>query len=403
MQASKKTYLSASVSISTHCKGKRRPEPVWLTRYRLPNGLQSERVLGKAWTKRSRAAEGYLSKGQAIALKEQFLADHSRSRAPSARKSFAKARADFISRCAREKRLRRSTLHGYEQIGERLGLRPWRGGKTWDDRQLGSFTERDVLGVYEEMLEADRAPDTLNHYRRVIRGIVGTATGSPALAWEWMPSKPDSNKLHVYTPAQVAQLKAYAYSDLDRDLCTLATEAGLRQSEQVGLKIINCDFDADGGLVRVEDAFTIRGGAAGTKSHRVRAVPMSANVREVLWRRCQGRPTHDSNGEPMHVFVEDGTENEPISAINLYRRFISACERAGLPRITYHDLRHTFGTQMVPPPGCRHRDAPAVDGPRRCEDHDALPALRAEARARREDHRGLRPPLRPRPGGRDAG
>ncbi|HTB49850.1 MAG TPA: site-specific integrase [Solirubrobacteraceae bacterium] len=351
MQAFKKAYLSASIGVSTHVKGKPRPKPVWLMRYRLPSGIQSERVLGKAWTKRTRPPEGYLSEGQAIALKEQFLADHSSSRAPSARKSFAKARADFIARCTREKRLRTSTLHGYQRIGQRLGRRLWRAGKTWDDCQLGTFTEQRVLGVYEELLDADRAADTLNHYRRVIRGIFGTAQGSVALVWEWTAPRPDSDKLHVYTPAQVERLRAHAYSDRDLDLYTLATEAGLRQSEQVGLKIINCDLDADGGLIRVEDAFTIRGGAAGTKSHRVRAVPTSANVREVLWRRCHGRPTHDSHGEPMHVFVEDGTENEPISAVNLYRRFISACERAGLPRITYHDLRHTFGTQMI-----RHPD-----------------------------------------------
>ena len=38
---------------------------------------------------------------------------------------------------------------------------------------------------------------------------------------------------------------------------------------------------------------------------------------------------------------------EPIVAADLYRRFINAGKRAGLPRLSFHELRHTFGTQAI--------------------------------------------------------
>ncbi len=49
----------------------------------------------------------------------------------------------------------------------------------------------------------------------------------------------------------------------------------------------------------------------------------------------------------MLVFEHDAKPGEPICGTSLYRRFLSAAERAGLPRLRLHDLRHTFGTQAI--------------------------------------------------------
>jgi integrase len=68
---------------------------------------------------------------------------------------------------------------------------------------------------------------------------------------------------------------------------------------------------------------------------------MSANVRRILWPFCLGKP-----GSAL-VFEHDSKPREPICGTSLYRRFRSASERAGLPRICLHELRHTFGTQAI--------------------------------------------------------
>jgi len=45
------------------------------------------------------------------------------------------------------------------------------------------------------------------------------------------------------------------------------------------------------------------------------------------------------------VFIDD--VGDWVGADRLYRRFVAAAEAAGLPRLRFHDLRHSFGTMAV--------------------------------------------------------
>ncbi len=70
---------------------------------------------------------------------------------------------------------------------------------------------------------------------------------------------------------------------------------------------------------------------------------MTDNVRAVLWPYCAGRL-----GDAL-VFEHETKPGEPICGSNLYRRFINAARRAGLPILRFHDLRHSFGTRAIRP------------------------------------------------------
>ena len=94
-------------------------------------------------------------------------------------------------------------------------------------------------------------------------------------------------------------------------------------------------------MIRFEDGYTTSGGHAGNKGRRVRSVAMSANVRAALTPYCAGKDSHEL------VFQHDAKLGEPICGTGIYRRFLSASERAGLPKLRLHDLRHTFGTQAI--------------------------------------------------------
>lgn len=285
------------------------------------------------------SARGYLTESEAIKTAGAFAEEHSTD-TPSVRRTFSAAADGFIRYCTDERGLRGSTLHEYRKIADRLATRPWRGEETWAERVLDTFTEEDLLAVRGELVAAHRSADTVNHYRRVLRGILGTHPSSPALGWEWMAHKAESEgKLRFYTPEQVDRLIAEAYYEQDEAIYTLATEAGPRLSEIRALKVCDVDFEVE--VVRFEDGYTKTGGFAGNKGRRLRSVPMSANVRRVLWPLC-----HRKDPDAL-VFEHHAKPGEPICGVSLYRRFISAGKRAGLPRIRLHELRHTFGTQAI--------------------------------------------------------
>ena len=61
----------------------------------------------------------------------------------------------------------------------------------------------------------------------------------------------------------------------------------------------------------------------------------------MLWPLCEGK-----DPEAL-VFDHDTRPGEPICGSDLYRRFVNASKRAGLPKLSYHDLRHKFGTQAI--------------------------------------------------------
>jgi integrase len=337
MQA--KSYLHGAVSLSTEHKGRPRQHPVWVLRYRVPSGKDSRKTLGNAWLRKSRPPAGYLTKAQAETVAQRYLDEHAAA-VPDDRRTLGRALADFIAYSERERRLRASTLAEYRRIAERLCAVPWRGGLTWCDRPLDTFTGEELRALRAELIQAGRSASTVNHYRRIVRGAFGTQASSPALAWQWMSAKVESEgKLRFYDPAQLMRLKRHAHSSLDAAIYTLAAEAGPRLSEICGLKVRNVDFA--NGMLRFEDGYTTRGGHAGNKGRRVRSVPMSTNVRAALLPYCQGRP-----GDQL-VFEHDSKPGEPICGISLYRRFISAAKRAELPVLRFHDLRHSFGTQAI--------------------------------------------------------
>jgi hypothetical protein len=108
MQA--QTHARVSVALSATYKGKPRPHPVWVMRYRLPSGKDSRSVIGRAWTMNDRPRAGYMSEADALLKAEAFAAEHSAD-TPDQRRPFGVALDAFLVHCRDEKglRARRST------------------------------------------------------------------------------------------------------------------------------------------------------------------------------------------------------------------------------------------------------------------------------------------------------
>src|SRR3954452_18068550 len=119
-----------------------------------------------------------------------------------------------------------------------------------------------------------------------------------------------------------------------------AAMTGLRQGELIALRW--CDVDWSATRVRVADSFT-RGAFDSPKNHRGRSVPMADRLAAELERHFQASRWRAENDL---VFAHPAT-GHVLDSSKLRKRFYVALDRAGVHHITFHGLRHTFGTQMA--------------------------------------------------------
>jgi integrase len=127
---------------------------------------------------------------------------------------------------------------------------------------------------------------------------------------------------------------------LERPIYVAAAMTGLRQGELLGLRWVDVDWSAS--RVRVAESFT-RGAFDSPKSHRGRSVPMPDRLAQELERHFQ----RSRWGSDQDLVFAHPLTGRVLDASKLRKRFTQALERAELHVITFHELRHTFGTQMA--------------------------------------------------------
>jgi integrase len=94
--------------------------------------------------------------------------------------------------------------------------------------------------------------------------------------------------------------------------------------------------------VRVADNFT-RGKFDSPKSHEGRSVPMADRLARELELNSQ-RSAYRTDEDLVFCHPRSGNVLDPSK---MRKRFGEAIARAGVREITFHELRHTFGTQMA--------------------------------------------------------
>jgi integrase len=102
------------------------------------------------------------------------------------------------------------------------------------------------------------------------------------------------------------------------------------------------DVDWLAGRVRVADNYT-RGKFDSPKSHEGRSVPMADRLARELELHFQ-RSAYRTNEDLVFCHPHTGNVLDPSK---MRKRFGEAITRAGVREITFHELRHTFGTQMA--------------------------------------------------------
>ena len=125
------------------------------------------------------------------------------------------------------------------------------------------------------------------------------------------------------------------------ELYYLELATGLRRGELLGLKWT--DIDLDRGVLKIQRAISRQNGkvveAPLKTKNAYRTLPLSADAISVLkMQKCKV-------GNSEWVFPSPaGGPMSPDSVLHMLQRVL---KRAGLPRIRFHDLRHTFATMAL--------------------------------------------------------
>jgi len=104
-----------------------------------------------------------------------------------------------------------------------------------------------------------------------------------------------------------------------------AIGTGARKSEQLGLRVRQCDFFRD--LIVLDK----------TKSGRPRIVEMNSEVREILLPLCKGKHPDD------YVWINPLSDE---AFTDIKHSFVGACIDAKIEGLVWHDLRATYGTRL---------------------------------------------------------
>ncbi len=182
-----------------------------------------------------------------------------------------------------------------------------------------------------------------------------------------------SSEIEVFSTAEVRALARAASSELYGTVFLTAAFTGLRMGELRALCWGEVDFAAE--TIRVVRGVTV-GGESSPKSGKAHSVPMVQEVATALARLSQ-RERFTADGD----LVFAGAAGGHLDSKDVRSAYKAALDSAGLRRLRFHDLRHTFGTRAVEKAESIPR-AQGVDGPRQRADHDALPALQVQGRRR---------------------
>jgi integrase len=128
-----------------------------------------------------------------------------------------------------------------------------------------------------------------------------------------------------------------------RVIVLIAAITGLRQSELLGLRWRHVDWVAQ--RIRVRNAY-VRGEHSGegkSDESTRRSVPIADEAVEAL-KVWQARSAYGAPDDLVFCHPESGKE---LDGAKVTRKFKQACRDAEVRVIRFHDLRHTFGTQMA--------------------------------------------------------
>ncbi len=247
--------------------------------------------------------------------------------------------------------LRASTYGSYDDI-LRLHLIPGLGRIP-----LAKLAPAEVQSFLNAKLESGLSPRRVQYLHAVLRRALGMAERwglvSRNVAKLVDPPRVPRHEIEPLTPEHARQLIEAAAEDRLRALWVTALATGLRQGELLALRWQDVDLEGrktlrvrhtlarvDGKLELLEPK-TDRSRRSVSLPEVVDTALRAHRTRQRMERLVAGSRWQDTG----HVFAT--TIGTPIEAARVTRSFALALERAGLPHVRFHDLRHAAATFLL--------------------------------------------------------
>ena len=223
--------------------------------------------------------------------------------------------------------------------------------------RLARLTPGRLQGLYADRLDAGLSATTVNHLHNVIHKALDQAT-----RWSLVPRnvadlvdapRPAHHEMQTFSPEQARAFLSAVSEDRMEALYVLAITTGMRRGELLALRWRDVNLDAGTAQVRatmqrVGDHLTFSEPKT-TQSRRLVSLTTTGvaalrrhRVTQAAERLRMGAAWDDID------LVFPNEIGRPLEGSNLLRRsFFPILRRAGLPRIRFHDLRHTAATLML--------------------------------------------------------
>jgi integrase len=325
-------------------KPKRRRGDGGLTR--LPSGRYQVRL----WIDGRRVARYAESEQEALRLLRGLQRSKDEGTpVPRERQSLGQFLKDWLESI--EGSVRPTTFRRYEQY-VRLWVEPELGKVA-----LAKVSPQDVQRLYTLWLKRGKSPTSVHHLHTVLHRALGQAhrwgLASRNVADLVDPPRIARKEMASLSQEEVVRLLQAAADDRLEALYVLAVTTGMRQGELLGLRWEDVDLKRQilrvrGSLQKMRDGFKI----VETKTAKSRrSVLLSPHAVEAL-RRHKTRQAAERL-KLGKIWADQGLvfPNEiggPLDAANLTNRsFKRLLRRANLPRIRFHDLRHTAATLLM--------------------------------------------------------
>jgi integrase len=188
-----------------------------------------------------------------------------------------------------------------------------------------------------ELLAAHLSPKSINNLLSALRKILDTARDwgrletLPRVRWLKVPPQ----RFNVLVREEIVALESVT-DDVDGGLMILcALRTGMRRGELLGLRWEDIDLTNNVLVVRRS---VVGGIESSPKNNRARVIPLSSD----LGLRLRAISPGASQGR---VFTS--RSRRPFATITVERLLHRACDAAGIRRIGWHALRHTFASQLI--------------------------------------------------------